>query len=92
MASAGFSAGTIYSGLRPSGAARFIASSVAAACWGDCGNPNAATIAASVSESGWWITPSASVCCVSIPSSGQLRVAWLTPSGTVEYSRTVAIS
>lgn len=29
---------------------------------------------------------------VSIPSSGQLRLAWLTPAGTVEYSRTVAIS
>jgi hypothetical protein len=28
---------------------------------------------------------------VSIPSSGRLRLAWLTPAGTVEYSRTVAI-
>jgi hypothetical protein len=29
---------------------------------------------------------------VSIPSSGELRLAWLTSAGTVEYSRTVAIS
>ena len=29
---------------------------------------------------------------VSIPSRGQLRLAWLTSAGTVEYSRTVAIS